>query len=283
MKSNHGLLGGRDFERICKALRFIESHWREQPSLLQMARACGLSSAHFNRLFHAWAGITPKSYLQWVTGAVAKAGLRDKASLLDTALTVGLSGPGRLHDLIIKLDAMSPAEYAAQGAGLRIEYGVAPSPFGWMLVGRTARGVCHLSFESVPDSDMARRQLMELWPSSTIIWKPEVATTLASQLWNGAARPEKLALLVRGTQFQLKVWQALLALPVGTHSSYAELGREIGAPSAARAVGGAVGANPVAWLIPCHRVLRSGGELGGYHWGVDRKRAILAWEQVRGA
>jgi AraC family transcriptional regulator of adaptative response/methylated-DNA-[protein]-cysteine methyltransferase len=278
-------LGARDFERICEALRYIEEHWREQPTLERMAAAVNLSPYYFNRLFHQWAGITPKAYVQLITGAVAKAGLRQRQPLLHTALQVGLSGPGRLHDLIIKLEAMSPAQYADGGAGLCIEYGVATSPFGLMLAGRTTRGVCHLSFVATADRAAAARTLRESWPKARLRWNPEAAQELADLLWPASERSaqrQPLRLLVSGSQFQLKVWQALLALDAGETRSYGELGDRLKQPGAARAIGGAVGANPIAWLIPCHRVLRAGGALGGYAWGTDRKRAILAWEQLHG-
>jgi AraC family transcriptional regulator of adaptative response/methylated-DNA-[protein]-cysteine methyltransferase len=285
-------LGARDFERICHALEFIEAHWQEQPTLERMASAVSLSPYYFNRLFHLWAGITPKAYVQLITGAVAKAGLRKKKPLLHTALQVGLSGPGRLHDLIIKLEAMSPAQYADGGAGLCIEYGIAPSPFGLMLAGRTTRGVCHLSFIAHESRAEATRELRAQWPKARLRWSPEAALELAEKLWPaatavGARRSaadnthSPLRLLVHGSQFQLKVWQALLALDAGENVGYGELGEKLQRKSAARAIGGAVGANPIAWLIPCHRVLRAGGALGGYAWGTDRKRAILAWEQLR--
>jgi AraC family transcriptional regulator of adaptative response/methylated-DNA-[protein]-cysteine methyltransferase len=286
-------LGARDFERISQALAFIEQHWSEQPTLERMAAAVALSPYYFNRLFHQWAGITPKAYVQLITGAVAKAGLRKKQPLLHTALQVGLSGPSRLHDLIVKLEAMSPAQYADGGAGLCIEYGIAPSPFGMMLAGRTTRGVCHLGFIAHSSRAEAARELRALWPRARLRWHPAAAQELADLLWPernagrgraadtlGTARTP-LRLLVRGSQFQLKVWQALLALDAGENVGYGELGEKLRQPGAARAIGGAVGANPIAWLIPCHRVLRAGGALGGYAWGVDRKRAILAWEQLR--
>lgn len=287
-------LGARDFERVSRALEYIERHWREQPTLEQIAGHVALSPYYFNRLFHQWAGITPKAYIQVITGSVAKAGLRQRNSLLSTALKVGLSGSSRLHDLIVKLEAMSPAQYADGGAGLRIEFGVAPSPFGLMLSGRTTRGVCYLAFVADRSRNLAARELRQHWPKARLRWNPASAAELADLLWpasataaalgNSARREARAAPLhvqVHGSGFQLKVWQALLALDAGERVGYAELGARVQKPSAARAVGGAVGANPVAWLIPCHRVLRAGGALGGYHWGVDRKRAMLAWEQLR--
>jgi len=274
-------LDSRDFSRIAGALAWLETHWREQPTLLTMARAAGLSPAYFNRLFHDWAGLTPKSYLQTLTGAAARAALRNRRSLLDTSLDLGLSGPGRLHDLIVKLEAMSPAEFARQGEGLTLACGIARSPFGWLLSAETPRGLCHLSFVESAARAPALALLREQWPAAQLDWHPAAAMALSARLWsNVAGRPAPLRLCVRGTTFQLKVWQALLASRSGEQTSYARLAARVGAPGAARAVGGAVAANPIAWLIPCHRVLRADGTLGGYHWGPERKRAMLAWEQL---
>lgn len=275
-------LDDRDFGRICRALDYLDAHWREQPSLQAMADAAELSPTYFDRLFHDWAGLTPKAYLQQLTAAAARRALRARRSLLDTAFDVGLSGPGRLHDLIVKLEAMSPAEYARAGEGMRIACGVARSPFGWLLSAQTERGLCHLSFVADEARDAALATVREHWPRAQLLWQPESAEALRAQLWTAAApAPVPLRLLVRGSRFQLKIWQALLALPAGAHTSYARLSADAGAPGAARATGGAVGANPIAWIIPCHRVLRADGALGGYRWGPERKRAMLAWERLR--
>jgi AraC family transcriptional regulator of adaptative response/methylated-DNA-[protein]-cysteine methyltransferase len=276
-------LDSRDFQRIARAIAHIDTHWCEQPTLAELARAAGLSRFHFSRLFRRWAGISPRQYLQHVTGLAAKAQLRGRAAVLDAALAVGLSGPGRLHDLIVTLEAMSPAEYARGGEGVRIECGFAPTPFGLMLCGRTARGICHLGFG--PDADRARaeRLLHAEWPRATLHWSDAAAAELARRLWAPRSRrvragADPLRLHVRGTNFQLRVWRALLRLDAEACSSYGELARGLGAPGAARAVGQAVGANPIAWISPCHRVLRGCGALGGYRWGLERKRAMLAWE-----
>jgi AraC family transcriptional regulator of adaptative response/methylated-DNA-[protein]-cysteine methyltransferase len=228
--------------------------------------------------------VTPKVYLQYVTGSIAKEGLRQQQSLLETSLAVGLSGPGRLHDLIVNLEAMSPAEYARGGSGVIIDWGIAPSPFGLLLAARTTRGLCHLGFLDVADREAAAGTLRRLWPDARLRLSQATAVETVDRLWplSAAQAPaaDALRLQVRGTNFQLKVWQALLALEPGHSTSYGRLAQQLGSGGAARAIGGAVGANPVAWLIPCHRVLRAGGELGGYHWGVDRKRAMLAWERL---
>lgn len=280
--TTHSTLDERDFRRICRALDHLDAHWREQPSLQSMADAAGLSPTYFNRLFHDWAGVTPKAYLQQLTAAAARRALRQQRSLLDTALEVGLSGPGRLHDLIVKLDAMTPADYAREAEGMDIAVGVARSPFGWLLSGETVRGLCHLSFVASDAREPALETVREHWPRARFHWQPDAARALQARLWtDDATLRAPLRLLVRGSRFQLKIWEALLALGAGAQSSYAELAQRAGVPGSARAVGGAVGANPIAWLIPCHRVLRADGALGGYRWGAERKRAMLAWERLR--
>lgn len=287
-----GHLAARDFERIARAIRYIDAHWQEQPTLPELARHVNLSPFHFSRLFHQWAGVAPKTYIQSVTGSVARERLATRLSALDTALSLGLSGPSRLHDLMIKLEAMTPAEAASLGEGVDIEVGVAPSPFGLMRAGITRRGVCDLAFVEHASRAQALRALKDKWPAARLTWNPAAAARLARKIWptggegEGASRGERrVNLWVRGSAFQVQVWRALLALadPANAQqtSSYGALARAIGQPKAARAVGAAIGANPIAWLIPCHRVLRTGGALGGYHWGLERKRAILAWEALR--
>ena len=280
-------LSARDFDRIARAVAYIDEHWREQPRLPAIAEKLHLSPFHFERLFHSWAGVTPKAYIQHITGTVAKQHLSRKSSLLDASLAVGLSGPSRLHDLIVKLEAMTPAEAARGGAGVQIDFGVAPTPFGLMLAGCTARGVCHLAFTDSAQQAAARAELQQAWPAATLQWKPEAIAALAERIWppegapQGRKADQTLKVWVRGTAFQLQVWRALLALGAAERTSYGALAERIGQPGAARAVGTAVGANPIAWLIPCHRVLRAGGELGGYHWGTERKRTMLAWEALK--
>lgn len=273
-------LSARDFERIARAIAYIDEHWREQPRLEAIARQLHLSPFHFERLFHKWAGITPKAYIQHITGTVAKQQLTQKSTILETSLTVGLSGPSRLHDLIVKLEAMTPAEAARGGAGVAIDFGVVPTPFGLMLAGSTVRGVCHLAFVERAAESAARAELRQSWPAATLNWNLPATEALAAQIWP-AARARPIKLWVRGTAFQLQVWRALLKLGRAEQTSYGALAQAIDQPKAARAVGTAVGANPIAWLIPCHRVLRAGGALGGYHWGVERKRAMLSWEGLQ--
>jgi AraC family transcriptional regulator of adaptative response/methylated-DNA-[protein]-cysteine methyltransferase len=271
----------RDFARIARAIRFIDSHFSEQPRLARIAAHAGLSEFHFNRLFRRWAGLTPKQYLAFVTGSVAAQVLAGQPSVLDAALAVGLSGPSRLHDLVVTLEAVTPGELKLQGRGLVIRFGFAATPFGRAVLGTTERGVCHLSFIE-PGADMVG--LVELgtrWPGATLQRDDEHAGSLAARIWAAQTRrPADLKVVVAGTNFQLKVWQALIDLGARSTTTYTDIAAEVGAPAAVRAVGNAVGANPVAWLIPCHQVLRRSGELGGYRWGVDRKRAILTWNTL---
>jgi AraC family transcriptional regulator, regulatory protein of adaptative response / methylated-DNA-[protein]-cysteine methyltransferase len=276
-------VGQRDFQRIARAIRFIDGHFREQPRLAAIAAHAGLSEFHFNRLFRRWAGITPRQYLAFVTSRAARGALAGTASVLDAAYAVGLSGPGRLHDLIVTLEAVTPGELKARGFGLEIRYGFSDSPFGRALLASTARGVCHLGFPSQDADRAAVSGLQASWPRALLRRDDDEARRLARRIWGSPAETApRVKLAVKGTNFQLKVWQALLEVGARGPTSYTELARAAGFAGSERAVGNAVGANPVAWLIPCHNVLRKDGTLGGYHWGEDRKRAMLAWERLRG-
>jgi AraC family transcriptional regulator, regulatory protein of adaptative response / methylated-DNA-[protein]-cysteine methyltransferase len=274
--------GGRvtDYERVAAAIRYIEDRRGAQPSLEEVAAAVGLSPRHLHRLFRRWAGITPKRFLQLLTLEAAKRRLDASRSVLDAAWGAGLSGPGRLHDLFVAVDAVTPGEYRRRGAGVGIDFGVAPTPFGAALLGRTARGVCHLSFldDPLPGEDPVAT-IAEEWPAAELRRDEGVAAALATAIFGGERPP----LHVSGTNFQVQVWQALLAIPEGRVVSYQELAAGVGRPRATRAVASAVARNRVAWLIPCHRVIRKMGETGGYRWGRHRKRAMLAWEAARGA
>lgn len=274
-------LDSRDFARIARSIRFIEAHFREQPRLATIAADAGLSEFHFNRLFRRWAGLTPRQYLAFVTGHAAKAVLGAQPSVLEAAYSVGLSGPGRLHDLVVSLEAMTPGELKAAGRGVLVRHGYSDTPFGRALIGATGRGVCHLSFVEPGKDAAALRELMKEWPAAR--WKrdDEEARALAVRIWGRrSASDAPLCVAVAGTNFQLKVWRALIELGARGTTTYADLAETVGGASAARAVGNAVGANPVAWLIPCHQVLRRDGAVGGYHWGPDRKRAMLAWNRL---
>jgi AraC family transcriptional regulator of adaptative response/methylated-DNA-[protein]-cysteine methyltransferase len=291
----------RDFARIAKAIRFIDMHFPEQPRLITIAAHAGLSEFHFNRLFRRWAGVTPKQYLAFVTGQAAKGALASQPSVMDAAYAVGLSGPGRLHDLIVTLDAVTPGELKGGGRGIRIHYGFTATPFGEALLAATLRGLSHLAFVDTGERDQAVKELRERWPHAEFERDDARALEFANRIWDaehprevrpgrvrpgrvrpGRVRPGRvrLNLNVTGTNFQLKVWQALLEMGSHRRTTYSALATAIGAEASARAVSNAVGSNPVAWLIPCHNVLRRDGTLGGYHWGEDRKRAILAWDSL---
>jgi len=273
-------LNGRDFERIARAIRYIDLHFRAQPRLAQIAAQAGLSEFHFNRLFRRWAGLTPKQYLAKVTGVAAREALAAEPSVLDAAHAVGLSGPGRLHDLVVTLDAVTPGELKALGAGVSVRYGLSDTPFGTALFASTERGLLKLAFMQVPSPAAVLEELKQTWPRAQFVRDDESARVLARRLWAAGGDGGPLRIAVSGTNLQLKVWEALLALEAGTPATYSSLAAAVQAPKAVRAVANAVGANPVAWLIPCHRVLRKSGLLGGYRWGLDRKRAMLAWETV---
>jgi AraC family transcriptional regulator, regulatory protein of adaptative response / methylated-DNA-[protein]-cysteine methyltransferase len=282
-------MDSRDFARIAASIRFIEENFRAQPRLTAIAKAARLSEFHFNRLFRRWAGVTPRQYLAFVTARAARGELANSPSVLEAAYALGLSGPGRLHDLLVTLDAVTPGELKARGRGLELTCGFSATPFGEALLASTPRGLCHLAFVEPGDRHGALARLAMSWPEARLQHDDGTAGALARRVWAGAssgnASPARapLRLTVSGTNFQLKVWQALLELGSGGPTSYAALAQAVGLGGGARAVGSAVAANPVAWLIPCHNVLRKSGALGGYHWGVDRKRAMLAWQALHGS
>lgn len=269
----------KDYARIAKSIAFILEHYRDQPSLGVMAGASGLSSWHFNRLFRRWVGVTPKQLVQFLTLRAAKASLDDKHSVLESALDAGLSGTGRLHDLFVTIEAMTPGEYKRGGEGLVMTFGYAESPFGEILVSYCKRGIAHLAFVDEGARQQALADLRAAWPNASLQRDDEKATTLATEVFSDSTQNVQLCL--KGTNFQLQVWQALLRIPSGSQISYQALAGEIGKPGSARAVANACGRNPVAWLIPCHRVLRSTGALGGYRWGIERKAGMLTWEALR--
>ncbi|HLB06352.1 MAG TPA: methylated-DNA--[protein]-cysteine S-methyltransferase [Alphaproteobacteria bacterium] len=272
--------GSSDFERIERVIRYIVARARSQPSLDELARVAGLSPHHFQRLFRRWAGISPKRFVQVLTLEHARRTLEAAKPVLDAALEAGLSGPGRLHDLFVTYEAMTPGECRRRGAGLTVRHGIHPSPFGPSLLLATARGVCGLAFVGEADAAAALERYRRRWPNAAFAHAPEATGPLASRCF-GAANGEPLRLLLMGTPFQLKVWQALLAIPPGALISYGELARHLRRPTAARAVGAAVGANPIAYLIPCHRVIRETGALQGYAWGLTRKQAMIAREAAQ--
>ena len=269
-----------DYRRIEQAINYLEKHVAEQPSLDEVAEHIGLSAYHFQRLFKSWAGVSPKRFLQYLTVGNAKKLLRESASVLDAALDVGLSGPGRLHDLFVSVEAMTPGEYKNQGKDLQISYGFHSTPFGECLLALTSRGICGLKFLEPENRSDELNELLKTWHEESVVENPEAGKCIISQIFGQSSDPAEtpIKVLLRGTNFQIKVWEALLRIPEGTAVSYGSLADAVGHPGAHRAVGTAVGHNPVAYLIPCHRVLRNNGEIGGYHWGITRKRAILARE-----
>lgn len=273
-----------DYERVGRAIRHLEERRAEQPSLDEVASVMGLSPHHCHRLFSRWVGTTPKRFLQFLTAEHAKRALRESRSVLDAAFDTGLTSPGRLHDLMVTLEAVSPGEYRAAGAGLEIRWGVHATPFGEALVGVTRRGICALEFLAEREPEEAVAELAASWPAAGVHHDPAATGSVMARLFPDLhARPEgPFHLLVRGTNFQVRVWQALLRIPLGAVISYGDLARRLGKPGAARAVGGAVGSNPVSYLIPCHRVVRAATGLGHYRWGAVRKHALLAWEAARG-
>lgn len=279
----HGPQLLRDYRRIEAAIRFLEAHADRQPPLRAVAEAVGLSDFHFQRLFRRWAGVSPKRFLQYLTVERAKEALREGRSVLAAAYESGLSGPGRLHDLFVTVEAVTPGEYKASGSGLTIGYGFRPSPFGECVIAATDRGVCALEFVEGGSRREAVDRLVRAWPAAVIREHEAMAASYGERIFGGeGGRP--LTLVLRGTNFQLKVWEALLRIPRGAATTYGDLARATGRPGAARAVGSAVGRNPVAYLIPCHRVLRTTGAFGGYRWGTARKQAMLGWEAAqRGA
>ena len=269
-----------DYERIARIIRYVDEHQRDQPDLAELAAQAGLSPFHLHRLFSAWAGVTPKDFLQCLTLEQVKRSLRNGRSVLDAALDSGLSGPGRLHDLCVTVEAASPGELKSGGRGSTIVAGFSESPFGTCFLAENARGICHLAFIESGEKDSAWEELRREWPEARLQRNDSAAERTAGQIFTRKhRRQEVLRTYVRGTPFQLRVWRALLRIPVGKVTSYGRLATAIGHPLASRAVGTAVGANPVAYLIPCHRVIRETGVLGDYHWGGGvRKRAILMWE-----
>jgi len=270
-----------DYERVANVIRFLDRHHTDQPALAQLAATAGLSPFHFHRLFSSWAGVTPKDFLQCLTVEHVKQLLLDGHNVFDAAIDAGLSGPGRLHDLCVTLEAASPGEMKNGGAGMQIDYGFAETPFGEALIAETKRGICHLSFVDVRGRDRVRELLTSDWPNAGLHRSDQRAAELASEIFARPPQSESrrpLRAFVRGTSFQLRVWRALLNIPSGSLTSYGRLSAAINQPGAARAVGSAVGANPISFVIPCHRVIRETGALGNYGGGRIRKQVMLGWE-----
>lgn len=274
----------RHYALVARAIEYLIAHARQQPSLSELAAAMHLSEYHLQRLFSAWAGISPKRFLQYLKKEHALAALRRSQDVLNATLTSGLSSPGRLHDLMVSCEAMTPGEIRALGRNLQIGYGIAPSWFGPTLIGWTARGICHLAFCDEADGADLTARLHELqadWPSASFQRDQTQAANYASQIF--AAQPQQgpLHLVLKGTNFQLKVWEALLSTRPAELLSYTQIATLAGSPRAQRAVGSALAANRIGFLVPCHRVIRESGEIGQFRWGNTRKRALQAWESAQ--
>lgn len=272
-----------DYQRVAQAIQFLEQHYQEQPSLEDLATRLALSPFHLQRLFTQWAGVSPKRFVQYLTAEHAKSLLTNAHSVLHTTYETGLSSPSRLHDLLIATEAVTPGEFKQQGAGLQIAYGRHATPFGDCLLAATARGVCQLLFLEENGWEQAVAELRAQWQAATLVEDPTQTQPLIDQIFptNGKNGQRTLSLLLKGTNFQLKVWNALLQIPAGAAWSYQDVAQAIGQPATVRAVGSAVGANPIGYLIPCHRVIRKSGVIQDYRWGPTRKKALLAWESAQ--
>ena len=270
-----------NYNRIATAIEYINTHFRQQPSLEELAQQVHLSPFHFQRIFSEWAGTTPKKFLQYISTEHAKKLLKEQqATLFDTAIELGLSGTGRLHDLFINIEGMTPAEYKNGGKQLTINFSYAESPFGNLIIASTPKGICYMAFEE--NETKALNDLKEKFPNATYQQKLDTLQQNALFIFqNDWTRLPNIKLHLKGTDFQLKVWESLLKIPLGKLSTYGSIAEQIGNTNASRAVGTAIGTNPVAYLIPCHRVIQSTGQIGGYMWGPTRKTAIIGWESAK--
>ena len=276
----------RDYRRIADALAYVDANFQDQPSLAEIAEQTGLSEFHFQRLFTRWVGISPKQFLKHLTLECAKRSLEASASVLDAAYDAGLSGPGRLHDLFVTCDAVTPGEYKARGEGMTIRYGAHQSPFGECLLLVTDRGICGLAFTDETETrESALKYLSEGWENARIVEAPDETRAYTDRMFaaaTGGKAPTPLRVLLRGTEFQTRVWRALLTIPPGTLTTYEDIARRLGyAKNAARAVGRANATNMISYLVPCHRVIRKTGAIGGYRWGRERKLAMIGWEAAQ--
>ena len=272
-----------DYQRIEGAIRYLEVNYQHQPSLGEIAASLHMSEYHFQRLFTRWVGISPKRFLQYLTKEHAKELLENSANLLEVAYETGLSGPGRLHDLFITCEGVTPGEFKNRGEGLAIDYGIHATPFGECLLALTDRGICNLIFVQEGDREAALAILKNEWKNATLRDNPSKTSPIVKQVLEPSTKgiPSPLSLYLRGTNFQIKVWEALLVIPPGSVVAYDDIARYIGRPTAARAVSNAVAHNPIPVLIPCHRVIRKEGDFGGYRYGSARKKAMLGWEMAR--
>lgn len=272
----------QDYQIVEQAIWYLYKNFQRQPGLREIADSVGLSEFHFQRLFTRWVGISPKRFLQYLTKEHAKELLHQSSDVLNTAYQSGLSGPGRLHDLFVTCEAVTPGEYKYHGAGMQIEYGFYPTPYGDCLIAITERGICNLAFLEAGDNDKAVADIHDHWKDARLVENPHCADDYIYQIFSllGDDRVTSIPLFLRGTNFQIKVWEALLRVPVGKVVSYEELASVAGFPRATRAVGNAVASNPIPVLIPCHRVIRKAGDFGNYRYGTPRKMAMLGWEMA---
>ena len=272
-----------DYERVATVIDYLTQNRRAQPTLDELAAIVDLSPAHFQRLFVRWSGVSPKKFLQLLTLDAVRERLRHGQSVLDVALDEGLSGPGRLHDLTVSLAAAAPGEIKAGGEGWTITAGFADSPFGTCLIAASPRGICRLEFVENRNRDDIEQQLLTEWPNAEVRWNGSTATDIARSVFQQPNQAgQTLQCFVKGSQFQVRVWRALLSIPSGQLATYQRIAAAIGQPEASRAVGAAIGSNPVGYLIPCHRVIRKTGVVGQYRWGETRKRAVIAREFANG-
>ena len=269
-----------DYDVVRSALQFITENWRAQPEVEAIAHSCGVTPDELHHLFRRWAGLTPMAFLQALTIDHARALLRDSASVLDASYEVGLSGPGRLHDLFVSHEAMSPGEWKTGGEGLTMSYGFHPSQFGTALVVGTERGLAGLGFADQGEEKAALEDMQRRWPRANLIENSAQTAILARRIFDQSMwkKDEPLRVVLIGTDFEVRVWETLLGIPMGRASTYSDIAKKLGKPKAARAVGAAVGKNPISFVVPCHRVLGKSGDITGYHWGLTRKRAMLGWE-----
>lgn len=272
--------GDTDYETIRRALAAISADWQEQPSVADIADAVGTSTVQLTRTFKRWAGLTPKQFLQAVTLDHTRSMLRDSDNILDVAFAAGLSGPSRLHDLFVTHEAMPPGAYRNRGEGLAIVWGEAPSPFGTAVLMTTEYGLAGIAFADPGEEVAAREDMMRRWPNARYRRDDAAVAPSARRVFDAArwSREEPLRIVLIGSDFEIEVWETLLRIPAGRAATYSAVAGHIGRPKAARAVGAAVGRNPISFVVPCHRVLGKNGTLCGYHWGLTRKRAILGWE-----
>ncbi len=270
----------RDYDSVRRAIAFISERWRTQPTIEAMAEAASLTPDELHHLFRRWAGLTPKGFMQALTLDHAKNLLRDSASVLDAALDSGLSGPGRLHDLFVTHEAMSPGEWKAGGAGMTLRFGFHPSPFGTALVMATDRGLAGLAFCDPGEEKAALADMTSRWPHATYIEDYLATAPLAQRIFDKSLwrSDQPLRVTLIGTDFEVRVWETLLKIPMGYAVSYSDIAKKIESPKASRAVGAAVGKNPISFVVPCHRALGKSGALTGYHWGITRKQAMIGWE-----